>query len=75
MSSRCSTCERRDLDTIATLMSAASFILAYQIGTKKLVGCRSCARNSIFKEDGNARGIGGDQTDSSASAAGAVYVY
>lgn len=56
-------------------MSAASFILAYQIGTKKLVGCRSCARNSIFKEDGNARGIGGDQTDSSASAAGAVYVY
>lgn len=58
MSYSCPTCEQARLDTIATMPYVRGFVVAYQIGTKKFIGCRSCVRKSIFKEVGLSAVIG-----------------
>jgi uncharacterized tellurite resistance protein B-like protein len=58
MSHLCPSCHERPLDTVATLPYVRGFLIAYQIGTKKFLGCRSCVRGSIFKEVGLSALIG-----------------
>ncbi|MFY0532566.1 TerB family tellurite resistance protein [Nannocystis pusilla] len=58
MPHRCPTCQERELDTLATLPYVRGFLIAYQIGTKKFIGCRSCVRKSIFKEVGLSAVVG-----------------
>jgi uncharacterized tellurite resistance protein B-like protein len=54
----CPTCGERHLETVATLPYVRGFLVAFQIGTKKFLGCRSCVRASIFKEVGLSALIG-----------------
>lgn len=58
MPHRCPTCQERELDTLATLPYVRGFLIAYQIGTKKFIGCRPCVRKSIFKEVGLSAVVG-----------------
>jgi uncharacterized tellurite resistance protein B-like protein len=48
----CPHCEQRNLETVATLPYVRGFLIAFQIGTKKFIGCQSCVRGKIFKEVG-----------------------
>ena len=58
MAHRCPTCDKSELDTMATLPYVRGFLIAYQLGTRKFLGCRSCVRRSIFKEVGVSALIG-----------------
>lgn len=54
----CPYCSERSLESVASLPYVRGFLLAYQVGTKRFVGCRSCVRVQIYKEAGLSTLIG-----------------
>jgi len=48
----CPQCEDRELNTVATAPYARGFLVAYQAGSKKIVGCRPCVASGLRKEAG-----------------------
>lgn len=54
----CPYCDDRPLESVATLPYVRGFLLAYQVGTKRFIGCRSCVRVQIYKEAGLSSLIG-----------------
>jgi uncharacterized tellurite resistance protein B-like protein len=54
----CPHCEGAKLETVATVPYVRGFILAFQFGSKRFIGCCSCVRKSIFKEVGLSMLIG-----------------
>jgi uncharacterized tellurite resistance protein B-like protein len=49
---KCPYCSTRTLESVATVPYVRGFLLAYQHGTKKFIGCCSCVRLQIYKEAG-----------------------
>jgi uncharacterized tellurite resistance protein B-like protein len=54
----CPYCEERSLETVATVPYVRGFVVAYQVGSKKMIGCTSCVRKQIYKEAGLSSLIG-----------------
>ena len=48
----CPHCAGAKLETVATVPYVRGFILAFQFGSKRFIGCCNCVRKSIFKEVG-----------------------
>lgn len=48
----CPSCKKRSIETAVTAPYIRGFLLAYQMGTKKFVGCTGCARGELLKEAG-----------------------
>lgn len=48
----CPHCQVRPFETVVSLPFVRGFLLAYQVGTKKLVGCCSCVRRQIYAQTG-----------------------
>jgi uncharacterized tellurite resistance protein B-like protein len=49
---KCPYCEKNTLESVATVPYIRGFLLAYQHGTKRFIGCCSCVRHQIYKEAG-----------------------
>ncbi len=48
----CPYCGKNELETTKTAPFIRGFLIAYRLGYKTLLGCRSCVRKEIFKEVG-----------------------
>lgn len=48
----CPICEDRHLSAVATAPFARGFLLAYQMGSKKIVGCKRCVSRGLRQEAG-----------------------
>ena len=48
----CPVCKKGPIETVVTAPYVRGFLLAYQIGSKKFVGCVGCARGELLKEVG-----------------------
>jgi uncharacterized tellurite resistance protein B-like protein len=48
----CPTCGAGELTSVATAPFARGFLIAYQQGTKKIIGCRPCVANGLRMEAG-----------------------
>lgn len=54
----CPHCHRADLEAVASVPYVRGFLVAYQIGSKRFVGCVGCVRGQVFKEVGLSALIG-----------------
>jgi uncharacterized tellurite resistance protein B-like protein len=54
----CPYCQSGYLETVANLPYVRGYLLAVEVGRKKLVGCRSCVRTELLKETGKSALIG-----------------
>lgn len=54
----CPHCKKNQIETIATAPYVRGFILAYQIGSKTLIGCTPCVKKKLFGEAGKSMFLG-----------------
>lgn len=54
----CPICQTREIETVITQPAIRGFLLAYQISTRRVLACRSCARKSLLGEAGKSMLIG-----------------
>ena len=48
----CPNCETGTLSAVATAPYARGFLIAYQVGSKKIIGCKRCVGNGLRAEAG-----------------------